>query len=269
MIRHHPHRHPSHSWQPTGIFDLFGVPWGQLCAPRCYLEHNRLLKGANSTFGIALGLLMNWEINMHPRAAQGSRTLGFSCLAWRIFGDVPIDKTCPQVGLHSTWCACHDPGLKEGWLFLVWLRMSCCTQWTPNVRHMKHHFSHLKPMEMMSGTHSWIFDPWSCFDVQFGDFPEMEDDHDTWSHFWALSLPWWIISIPKTIWNHHLFRSTSHTFMLILVYYVVKLVDWLVTQFYFCPLKDYLSDLEYNLNWGLGFNSSHSSLRTLGLEIWS
>ena len=135
------------------------------------------------TFGRVLGLLINWAINMHPRATQGARTLEFSCLAWRIFGEVPMEKTCPQVGLHSTWWACHDPGLKGGWLFLVWLRRCCCTRCTPNARDTRHHISHLQPMEMMSGMHSWLFDPWSCFDVWYGDFLEIEDDHDTWRHF--------------------------------------------------------------------------------------
>jgi len=47
MMWHHPHHHPIPWGQPTGIFDLFGDPWGHLCAPRCYLEHHRLLQGAN------------------------------------------------------------------------------------------------------------------------------------------------------------------------------------------------------------------------------
>ena len=180
---------------------------------------------------------MTWPINLHPRASLGARTLGFSYLAWRIFVDVPMDKTCPQVGLHSTRWACHDPGLQGGWLFLVWLRRSCCTQWSPNIRDTRQQISHFKPMETMLGTHSWIFSPWSCFDVWFWDFPKMDDDHDAWRDFLALSLHWGRILIPKTIQSHQLFRSTSHTFMRILAYYVIKLVCWLVTQFYICHWK--------------------------------
>jgi len=62
---------------------------------------------------------------------------------------VPLDQTCPKIGLDTTWWVGHDSEPKWGWYSMIWLGRASCTWWRHNARERRPCVDNWRPMEMI------------------------------------------------------------------------------------------------------------------------